>query len=168
MFPLIVRELVMRSGGECSSEVDGCDRANLVFTLGTRTRATVLVIDDNEGLQELFQRYLTGEDYQLIAAGDGQEGLPLAEENRPDIVVLDVMMPQQDGGEILQRFRSQDRTRHIPVIVCSVLDEPDLAYSLGAAAYLVKPVDRHQLLQALARCCQNSQTRSHPALPADT
>ena len=167
-FPAIARAFITQLGGQCSGEVDQRGRARLVFTLGTRPGATVLVIDDHEGLQQLFRRYLAGEAYQLIAASDGREGLRLAKENTPDVVVLDVMMPQQDGWEILQGLQSQENTRNIPTIVCSVLDDPELAYSLGAVAYLAKPVSRSQLLAALARCCRNSCTDLRPISPADT
>lgn len=122
------------------------------FTLGTDSRRTLLVIDDSEGLAELFRRYLTGEDYRLVGAQDVIQGLRLAEEHSPDVIVLDVMMPQQDGWEVLQLLRNRQRTRYIPVLVCSVIDDPELAFSLGAAEFLAKPVKREQLLTALEQC----------------
>jgi len=152
MFPPVARHLVRRLGGQSWSQADECGRAHLTFTLRDQGQTTMLVIDDNQGLAELFQRYLTGEEVQLIDARDGPEGLRLAEERTPDVILLDVMMPQQDGWEILQRLKAQESTRYIPVIVCSVLDDPELAYSLGAAGFLAKPVSRTQLLRALSRC----------------
>jgi CheY-like chemotaxis protein len=152
MFPPVARHLVRRLGGQSWSQADECGRAHLTFTLRDQGQTTMLVIDDNQGLVELFQRYLTGEEVQLIDARDGPEGLRLAEERAPDVILLDVMMPQQDGWEILQRLKAQESTRYIPVIVCSVLDDPELAYSLGAAGFLAKPVSRTQLLRALSRC----------------
>jgi len=62
------------------------------------------------------------------------------------------MMPQQDGWEVLQLLRNRRRTRDIPVLVCSVIDDPELAFSLGAAEFLAKPVKREELLEALERC----------------
>jgi len=149
LFPAAARELVTGLGGQFSSEVGPGQRANLVFTIPNRRSAVLLVIDDNEGLIEMFARYLAGQNLQLIGAADGREGLRLAEESAPDVIVLDLMMPHQDGWEILQRLQNQKSTRHIPVIVCSVLDDPELAYSLGAAEFLAKPVSRAQLLRAL-------------------
>lgn len=168
LFPSVVRHLISRLGGQCSCRVSNGGRVSFAFTLGHGTRATVLVIDDNAGLIELFGRYLTGEDYRLIPASDGAEGLRLAEEAAPDIVVLDVMMPKQDGWEILQRLQNQRDTRHIPVIVCSVLDDPELAYSLGATHFLAKPVNRIRLLESLSRCWEDSRARPHPTSPAGT
>jgi len=146
------RQLVELQGGEWEVSTDSEGRRLIYFTLGTDSLVTLLVIDDNEGLIELFRRYLTGESYQLIEARDGTEGLRLAEECSPDVIVLDVMMPQQDGWEVLQLLRNRRRTRDIPVLVCSVIDDPELAFSLGAAEFLAKPVKREELLEALERC----------------
>jgi len=146
------RQLVELQGGEWEVSTDSEGRRLIYFTLGTDSLVTLLVIDDNEGLIELFRRYLTGESYQLIGARDGVEGLRLAEEHSPDVIVLDVMMPQQDGWEVLQLLRNRRRTRDIPVLVCSVIDDPELAFSLGAAEFLAKPVKREELLEALERC----------------
>ena len=110
---------------------------------------TVLVIDDNEGLVKLVQRYLTDRDCRVIAATNGQEGLRLAQELLPDAIVLDVMMPEMDGWELLQRLRNRPRTATIPVIICSVISDPELAYSLGAALFLPKPISRRDVMDAL-------------------
>jgi CheY-like chemotaxis protein len=70
-------------------------------------------------------------------------------EIRPTVIILDVLLPQEDGWELLMSLRADDRTRDIPVIVCSVLREPQLARSLGASAHLPKPVTQGALLEAL-------------------
>lgn len=148
----VPRQLVELQGGEWEVSMDSKGHRLISFTLGSDSGATVLAIDDNEGLIDLFRRYLTGENYQLIGARDGTQGLRLAEERSPDVIVLDVMMPQQDGWEVLQLLRNRRRTRDIPVLVCSVIDDPGLAYSLGAAEFLAKPVKREELLRALEGC----------------
>jgi CheY-like chemotaxis protein len=109
----------------------------------------VLVIDDNEGLVSLLDRYLTDRAYRMIAASDGHEGLRLAQELVPDAILLDVMMPEMDGWELLQRLRIHPRTAAVPVIICSVINDPQLAYSLGASLFLPKPVSRDDVLRAL-------------------
>jgi CheY-like chemotaxis protein len=110
---------------------------------------TVLVVDDNQGLVELLDRYLTGHACQVLAASSGQEGLRLARQVLPDAIVLDVMMPEMDGWELLQRLRAHELTAATPIIVCSVFDDPELAYSLGASLFLAKPVKRAEILAAL-------------------
>jgi len=149
--PLVAQQLVRELSGQCTSALDS-EQWILTCTLGKQVRATVLVVDDNAGLIELFRRYLKDEPYEIIPATDGSEGLRLAEQAAPDIVVLDVMMPNQDGWEVLQRLRNQPSTRHIPVIICSVLNDTELAFSLGAAAFIAKPVSRPQLVSTLESC----------------
>ena len=147
---LVVAQLVDRLGWTVSQE-DRLSGARVV-TLRIMARGpSVLVIDDNEGLVKLLDRYLTDHAYRVIAATSGQEGLRLAQELLPDAIVLDVMMPGMDGWELLQRLRAEPRTTNIPVVICSVIHDPDLAQSLGASAFLPKPVSRDDVLQALRR-----------------
>jgi len=110
---------------------------------------TVLVIDDNQGLVELLERYLTDKTCRVISALNGKDGLRLAQESRPDAVVLDVMMPGIDGWEVLQLLRARPETATTPVVICSVFNDPELALSLGANAVLPKPVSRNEVLTAL-------------------
>ena len=112
---------------------------------------TVLVIDDNEGLIALVERYLSTQVCRVIKANGGPEGLQLAQELTPDAIILDIMLPKIDGWEVLQRLRGDPRTMNIPVIVCSVINEPELAASLGASLVLPKPVSRDTLLGALQK-----------------
>jgi CheY-like chemotaxis protein len=77
--------------------------------------------------------------------------LQLAGEKHPDAITLDVMMPNVDGWQVLRGLANAPATANIPVIICSVLKEPELAFSLGARAYLKKPVDRLELVATLAR-----------------
>lgn len=111
--------------------------------------ALILVVDDNEGLVELLDRYLSGHDCRVVTTASGAEGLQLAQELRPDALILDVMMPGKSGWEILQILRSQPHTATIPIIICSVFNDPDLAYALGASRFLAKPISRDHILDAL-------------------
>lgn len=109
----------------------------------------VLVIDDNEGLVELLERYLAGNNYRVISAGSGQEGLELTRQAAPDAIILDAMMPGMSGWEVLQTLRARPETADTPVIICSVFDDPELAYALGATLFVSKPVSRDDILNAL-------------------
>jgi CheY-like chemotaxis protein len=112
-------------------------------------QATVLVVDDNADTLQLFQRYLSGSRYCMVGTQDAQRGLALAEELAPQIIVLDVMMPERDGWMLLGQLREHPKTRDVPVIVCTILPEEQLALTLGAADFIRKPVKREDLLSAL-------------------
>jgi CheY-like chemotaxis protein/transposase len=145
---LLVAQLADRLGWLVRQE-DQPWGTRLVALHVTARGPTVLVIDDNEGLVKLVQRYLTDRDCRVIAATNGREGLRLAQELLPDAIVLDVMMPEMDGWELLQRLRNRPQTATIPVIICSVISDPELAYSLGAALFLPKPISRRDVMDAL-------------------
>lgn len=134
---------------EAKSLADG--RTEIVFALPRAPQAVILVIDDNAAIHQLFDRYLAPHRYQLMHAYSGSEALELALEKRPDAITLDVMMPNVDGWQVLRGLAGDPRTARIPVVICSVLKEPELAFSLGARAYLKKPVDRLELVTTLVR-----------------
>jgi len=129
------------------------DESEANVELSLRLRAcrldTVLVIDDSAGLRELMERYLAGSDWRAVGVADPDEGLRLADELVPQAIVLDILMPGADGWAVLTQLKSDARTAAIPVVVCSVFNDPELAFSLGAVAFVAKPVTRAKLLQAL-------------------
>jgi len=110
---------------------------------------TVLVVDDNEDVLELFRSYLSPHRYRVVTVRSARQALDLAREVQPYAITLDLMMPGQDGWDVLQTLLNQLDTRHIPVIVCTVLRQKELALSLGAAAFLAKPTTEAALLAAL-------------------
>jgi CheY-like chemotaxis protein len=110
---------------------------------------TVLVIDDNEGLKDLIGRYLSNYACKIVAATSGSQGLQLAEESTPDVIILDIMMPEMDGWEVLQTLRHRALTQEIPVVICSVFNDPRLARSLGAYDLLPKPLRSDDLIKVL-------------------
>ena len=87
--------------------------------------------------------------YALITTQDAQEALRLAHEYSPRIIVLDVMMPRTDGWKMLGRLREHPVTEHIPVIVCTILAQEELAFGLGASGFVRKPLSRQAFLAAL-------------------
>jgi CheY-like chemotaxis protein len=110
---------------------------------------TVLVVDDNPDIVHFFRRYLTGTRYKIVHVPQGGQVFESIAESAPDIVVLDVMLPDADGWELLGQLHLHPDTQAIPVVVCSVVRQEELALALGAAHYLAKPVRRQQLIQAL-------------------
>lgn len=117
---------------------------------------TVLVIDDDATVHDLLNRVLKREGFDVISALSGDEGLEKARLLRPDVITLDVMMPQMDGWAVLSRIKSDDELRDIPVILLSMLENKSLGFALGATDYLTKPVDRNILISTLKR--QKSKT----------
>ena len=116
----------------------------------TRSRARVVVIEDDRPSLDLFSAYLSGAGLDVTVAPDGQSGLAEVRRTAPDAVLLDIRLPGIDGWAVLEALRAEQATRDIPVIVVSIVDERARGVALGAAAYLVKPVARDELLAALA------------------
>jgi CheY-like chemotaxis protein len=115
----------------------------------TSGKVTLLVIDDNEGWIELLGRFLEGSDCIVIPSSGSQDSIQQAHELQPSLIILDVMMPGRDGWELLQRLRAQPSTADIPIIICTVFQDSQLAYSLGATAFVSKPVNRETMLATL-------------------
>ncbi|MGC9359394.1 MAG: response regulator [Anaerolineae bacterium] len=109
----------------------------------------VLCVDDNADALRLFDRYLQGTRYRPLPLEDPDRVVAMAVEARPDAILLDVMLPGIDGWELLGRLREHPETRGIPVLVCTIMPQEELASALGAAAFIRKPVTRDQLLAAL-------------------
>jgi len=146
----VAQALVEVQGGQLETgDHDGQWQARIL--LPTAGEKTILVIDDNLDIIALFERYLAGHQVGVVGAIDSEQALRLAGERRPQAITLDIMMPSQDGWEILQELKSSPDTQHIPVIVCSVLNEPRLAKSMGADDYITKPVNQVELLEVLRR-----------------
>jgi signal transduction histidine kinase/DNA-binding response OmpR family regulator len=107
---------------------------------------TVLVIDDNHHDRTFLHRYLSGEGYHVVMAVNGKQGLQMAKEIVPDMITLDVMMPEMDGWETLVALKNDPFLANIPVIMSSIIEDRHLAQTLGAVDYLAKPVDKQRLL----------------------
>jgi CheY-like chemotaxis protein len=107
----------------------------------------VLVVDDNEDVLKLIQRFLTPHHYRVVTAQTAQEALALSRQVEPHVITLDLMMPDQDGWDLLHALLNQPETQNTPIVVCSVLkQQEDLALSLGATAFLKKPITEEGLL----------------------
>ena len=113
--------------------------------------ATVLIIDDDQNARELLERSLTKEGFLVVTANNGEEGVRLAWEMRPDIITLDVLMPGMDGWAVLRALKSDPVTAGIPVIMISMVDDKEMGFALGAADYLSKPFDREHLAGLLRK-----------------
>jgi CheY-like chemotaxis protein len=113
-------------------------------------RRTVLVVEDNAPLRRMISIFLRAAGYRVCAAEDGSSGLVLAQEERPDLVLLDLMLPELDGWEVLRRIKGDARTAAIPVLVLTAsVDSPltEQALRLGATRVLTKPIDSRVLVE---------------------
>jgi GAF domain-containing protein/DNA-binding response OmpR family regulator len=113
----------------------------------------ILVVDDDLTVRELVQRHLERSGFAVATARGGQEGLRLVRELRPAAVTLDIMMPDLDGWTVLAAIKGDPSLAGVPVILMSIVDQKSRGYALGAADYLVKPVDRTKLVETLTGIC---------------
>ena len=113
----------------------------------------ILVVDDDYTVREVVRRYLERGGFAVAMAGGGQEALRLMRERRPAAVTLDVMMPDLDGWTVLAAIKGDPTLADIPVVLMTIVDEKKRGYSLGAADYLVKPVERDKLISVLRAVC---------------
>jgi signal transduction histidine kinase/DNA-binding response OmpR family regulator len=120
----------------------------------------VLVIEDDPAARELLRVHLESAGYAVAATGSGRQGLAWIGELQPDAVLLDILLPDLDGWEILQRAKSDAATRSIPIMVVSVVDDRELGLALGAVDYVVMPASRERLLEALGRLTVTTKVRT--------
>jgi CheY-like chemotaxis protein/nitrogen-specific signal transduction histidine kinase len=122
-------------------------RPSVPIPVVTSTR--VLLIDSDATTRDLVQRMLARDDVDLLYAATGQEGLRLATEQHPDVILLDVLLPDQDGWAVLTAITTKLELAGIPVIIATTADERGLAETLGATSYLSKPVSAEELRAAI-------------------
>ncbi len=112
-------------------------------------RKIVMVIDDEVGMHQLYRRYLNKAGYTVEATSNAMEAEHLVRLVKPDVIILDVRMPQRDGWDVLKNLKDSDETFAIPVIVCSIEPDTERGYQLGTSNYLIKPFLEDELLSAI-------------------
>ncbi|MCK4605588.1 MAG: response regulator, partial [Deltaproteobacteria bacterium] len=112
------------------------------------SRKTILAIDDNLDAIDIIRKSL-GKDYKIVGLLSGDKAVEKAMETRPVAITLDILMPQKDGWQVLRELKSAPETRDIPVIVVSIVDNKKLGFSLGAAEYIVKPLEKDFFLKKI-------------------
>jgi DNA-binding response OmpR family regulator len=154
----LIREILAVHDGSIEAYLEE-EQVGFSIKLPTADKMTVLVIDDNADLVHFYRRYTTGTRYQIVHLAEGQHILDTIQEIKPDIIVLDVMLPDIDGWELLTNLQEQPTTKMIPIIVCSVVRRAELALSLGASLYLPKPVRRREFVQALDQILNQARVK---------
>jgi two-component system alkaline phosphatase synthesis response regulator PhoP len=114
----------------------------------------VLVVDDEPGVVKMVRYLLEKNSFTVVSANEGEEGVRLAAQEKPDLILMDIMMPVIDGNEATRRIRENEATRQIPIIMLSALgQEGDVAKSLelGAMDYIVKPFHPQELMERVKK-----------------
>ena len=144
----LLREILALQGG--SLEVGrGPDSLSFRVEVPTAGNVTVLVVEDNPDMIYFYRRCAEGTRYRIVHEGLGQHALESVAAYAPDVIVLDIMLPDANGWELLLDLSHHSASRSIPVIACSVIREKHLALALGAALVLHKPVNHQDFIQAL-------------------
>jgi CheY-like chemotaxis protein len=125
---------------------------------------TILVVEDNPQAAQLLRIYLTEAGYNTIVATNGDEAVKMAQEVEPFAITLDIMLPEKDGWQVMQDLKGIRATSDIPIIIISVVDDQSLGFSMGAVGYLVKPIDKQQLVYTLKKV--ELEGKAEDALPS--
>ncbi len=130
-----------------------------------KEKPLVLIIEDNQQAIQLLEMYLQDTGYRTEVARDGLQGIEKAKRLKPNIITLDLMLPMRDGWQVLKDLKNHPVCKDIPIIIISITDEKKLGFSLGAADYFVKPVNKIDLLATLKRIPMKRQpTSEHPKI----
>jgi PAS domain S-box-containing protein len=183
----ITKRLVEQQGGRISLESEFGKGSRFTFTLPAGSRGSktppvneppsrsivagrgkplILVVDDEITARELLASYLWPE-YRIATAESAAEAVQKAQQLHPDAITLDVMMPGGNGFEILAALRQNPETVNIPIILASVVDQKQVGFALGAAEYLIKPIRKSVLLEAIRKHVQPQSDEEEAILLVD-
>jgi CheY-like chemotaxis protein len=152
---VIVKHIVERHGGQIWIESDEGAGTTVHFTLPTVERVTtVLIVEDEDSVREIEHRILSNNGIATLLTSNGQQAIETAQTQRPDLILLDLMMPGMSGQDVLRALKSNPATQHIPVLVVSARSSwqtIEESYMLGAVDFLTKPFEYQELLSRVRR-----------------
>lgn len=114
----------------------------------------ILIIEDEKNILLVYKKLLSNNNYEVLTAEDGIKGLELAQEELPDLIILDLVIPKLEGVKVLEALKDDSSTADIPVLVASAKSDKDTiekVLKLGAANYLVKPIQKEELLTEIKK-----------------
>jgi len=148
-------------GEEKASPLRGEDTSIRDISQERRTRTcTILVVDDDPMACEIAERYLGRDGYRVHRAATVESALLTIQESPPDVILLDVILAGMSGWNVLKYVKQRPEYKHIPIIMTSMLDEKKNAYAWGAADYLIKPIEREDLIRAVNRCVRKEGVKT--------
>lgn len=142
---------VVDNGFESIRLPDFISEIDALASTESSAQSTILVIDDEASIREMLVQMLEEAGYGVLEAADGVEGLQLARSERPDMIILDVMMPRLNGFDCAAALKSEASCRHIPIMMLTVINDAQRAFGLGVEAYLTKPFDEEKMLSEIQR-----------------
>ena len=120
-----------------------------VVSIENQNAKTILIIDDDPTVSELIKRQLLRDSYNVVIANNGKEGIELARKIKPNLITLDILMPEMDGWSVLRTLKADPEVSKIPVVMASILDEKNKGFSLGAADFVSKPIEKERLISSI-------------------
>ena len=145
----VVYRLLASHGARITFQYEAGCPSTMAITLPLSRSIIVLVVDDNRDLVHFYQLCTVNTIYRIVSVSEGQRAFETIETAKPNIIVLDLMLPDMDGWELLAQLHEHPLSRSLPIIVCSVVREEELALALGAALCISKPVRRQRFRAAL-------------------
>ncbi|HSU29360.1 MAG TPA: GAF domain-containing protein, partial [Chitinophagaceae bacterium] len=123
------------------------------------THATILIVDDDESIRSLLKQELGDAGYIVEEAGNGKEALECVRKRKPDLIILDVMMPEMNGFDVAAILKNDPQTMDIPIIVLSVVMDKARGFRIGVDRYLTKPIDTTQLFSDVGTLLEQGKSR---------
>jgi CheY-like chemotaxis protein len=151
---IVAQRILSAFGGHIEQSLEPNGALNVRITLMIAGGTSVMVIDDNADMLQLYERYVLGTRFRLTVCQKAELALQMAAKLKPQIIIVDIMMPGLDGWSLLGQLSHHPATASIPVIVSTIVSERDLALTLGAVDFVQKPVTRGEFLHALTRSAE--------------
>jgi len=146
---MVSQSLLDAYGGRLWVQTDERGRAVICFSVPVAKPEAILVVDDDAETIALYRRYLENQEYVVRGARNKDQVEAEMARSLPDLVLLDVLMPQEDGWGLMRYLKARPETAQIPIVICSVLSQPRLALALGAVRVLQKPISEQLLIQTV-------------------